>query len=331
MLLKFTYNPFCFPPLYTSLSGIHWICYELTVSCIEKGFGWPWTFSSAWGDTCHSLWNVRCEPFSRNYSLTLQTWKSLQIFPQPNVNSTAFVSKRANVSGGLIVVVVLSWWRKVELSWAVPVLESGLQNTNTKITRCSNTSRNQVDSASRKSNTDWSITQTRAQVSSRAGSKHKQRGQVCSLWRGDQLLFPNANRLCAQHKYDFRTFEQGHTNWSGSEKVLLVALSSKSEMGKGTLRRLLLAICFPLHQRKKKPRSFYTNNLSFWSASQSFWQFRTTILWALCETSAKTYWWWRWGRRWSKLYLVVVQREFPKVHHQPMNAAEVQILLTFYQ
>ena len=65
-----------------SPSGIHWICYELTVGCIQKGFGWPWTFSSAWGDTCHSLWNVRCEPFSWNYSLTLQTWKSFaNIFP----------------------------------------------------------------------------------------------------------------------------------------------------------------------------------------------------------------------------------------------------------
>ena len=32
-----------------------------TVSCIQKGFGWPWSFSS---DMCHSLWNVgRQEPF----------------------------------------------------------------------------------------------------------------------------------------------------------------------------------------------------------------------------------------------------------------------------
>ena len=114
---------------------------------------------------------ILCEMCDANRFLGTIHWRCkhgnpLQIFSPPNVNSTAFVSKRANVSWGMIVVVVFSWWRKVELSWAVPVLESGLQNTNTKITRCRNTNRNQVDSASRKSNTDWSITQTRAQLSS---------------------------------------------------------------------------------------------------------------------------------------------------------------------
>ena len=132
-----------------SASGIHWICFihsqlhpERAIQYLDTVCKQYNTMIRWYGDT---VCVVLCKIFNANTFLELftGTWKSFANISTDKCKFHSFIIQNIYVRLSVllllcsvvfvVVLVELSWWRKVELSLAVQVLSSRLQKTITNI------------------------------------------------------------------------------------------------------------------------------------------------------------------------------------------------------